>query len=1170
MSVISNNILAGAAGQAGGAAAGYEIERSLRFNSADSAYLNRTPSSAGNRRTWTWSGWVKLTNSTQANIFTGGTNNQNDFAIRIENGMLSAQEYSGSWKWRVKTTALHRDFSAWYHFVVAFDSTQSTSSDRIKIYVNGAQQTSFSTSEYPSQNFESLVNKADPQYFAYSPAYSYSSFYLAETHFIDGQALAPTDFGELDDNGVWQPIRYTFGTNPNNGTTWSSNIVADASGFQSGFGADKMFDGNTSTYGQGNSGTNPSTLTFTPPSPIAFTDKVEIWHVASDSSISAGINGGSKSSISDGSWQTVASGGGTLTTLDISRSTSGGASLVGVRIDGRVLIDGADDNSFHLDFSDNSSAAALGTDSSTNNNDWTVNNITASEYSVSDAPTLSNGAMIVRGASGSVTVTISGDGNKNYFTSTDGSDWTHQSTNTSATYTANYIAAGGAGTNLRTAVSAGVFQYAMWNTNTDFDSTSNTTTDTTGLTFVNTTNNGANVDSLFDSPTNGTQADTGAGGEVSGNYCTMNPNDPTDRGTNFGANVTLSNGNLDVFSSGSVDMNVVGTIGVKTGKYYWEATWNVAQLYGALGVISETYTKQRYRQDGNFVSGSATFTSGDIIGMALDLDSATKTIAFYKNGVSQGSLTLSGDVRWFPLLEQNGGTGRDAGAYFNFGQRAFAYTAPSGYKALCTTNLDDPTLADGSTAMDVVAYTGDGEPSRAFTGLNHNPGFLWVKSRGAARPHNLQDIVRGAGNYLISNLTNAEGTGLTDGLISFDTGGFTIGNNAVYNNSSEAYVGWTWDAGDLYTTSSSSYNQTQTWSNHLTTSSSFQLPATNAFDSNLHTKAEDNNNQNTMTFDVSSYTLSGVVRVYTPAIDPNNVFEIAANGGTAVTTASNAAQWTSLGNIADLDTITVTAPSSNPDNIKAAISAIEVDGKILIDPGINPAGSIASTVRANPSAGFSICSYTGTGSNATFGHGLNAAPSLVIVKCRSQAQNWAVQHSALGPTYYLYLQSTNAASTTSSGPFWNSTAPTNTTVSVGTDNDTNASSKTYISYCFAPVEGYSAFGSYTGNGSSTDGPFIYTGFRPAFVMIKSSSTSNAYTNWDINDNARSPFNVSDETLAANISDLENSTNIGNQKIDLVSNGFKIRQQTSSSKNISGETYIYACFAENPFKHARAR
>ena len=157
----------------------------------------------------------------------------------------------------------------------------------------------------------------------------------------------------------------------------------------------------------------------------------------------------------------------------------------------------------------------------------------------------------------------------------------------------------------------------------------------------------------------------------------------------------------------------------------------------------------------------------------------------------------------------------------------------------------------------------------------------------------------------------------------------------------------------------------------------------------------------------------------------------------------------------------------------------------------NTDGTITTQVRANQSVGFSIATYSGTGSNATFGHGLNAVPELVIVKSRSNSQNWAVQHAAEGPTKYAYLNSSNEFRSTSGTAFWNDTAPTTSVVSVGTDNDTNNGSQTYVSYCFAPVEGYSAFGSYTGNGS-TDGPFVYTGFRPAFVMLKRTDSASSW------------------------------------------------------------------------------
>jgi hypothetical protein len=177
-----------------------------------------------------------------------------------------------------------------------------------------------------------------------------------------------------------------------------------------------------------------------------------------------------------------------------------------------------------------------------------------------------------------------------------------------------------------------------------------------------------------------------------------------------------------------------------------------------------------------------------------------------------------------------------------------------------------------------------------------------------------------------------------------------------------------------------------------------------------------------------------------------------------------------------------------------------------------------------------------------------------------------VYHSSLGTGSTLYLNATASA-----GPgLWNSTSPTSTVFSVSPNNqNVNYPGRDYVSYHFAPVVGYSSMGSYVGN-ASADGPVVYLGFRPRFVIIKCSSTSNSYTNWDINDSARNTYNAADNTLCANLSDQENSVNIGGQSLDFLANGFKIRQATSSSKNLSGQTYIYYAVAENPFQYARAR
>lgn len=221
----------------------------------------------------------------------------------------------------------------------------------------------------------------------------------------------------------------------------------------------------------------------------------------------------------------------------------------------------------------------------------------------------------------------------------------------------------------------------------------------------------------------------------------------------------------------------------------------------------------------------------------------------------------------------------------------------------------------------------------------------------------------------------------------------------------------------------------------------------------------------------------------------------------------------------------------------------------------NTSGTISSTVSANTTAGFSIVTYTGNGtSGATVGHGLGVAPSMIIIKSRSNGgAQWAVYHQSLGNTKALQLDATNAAGT--SAAYWNNTSPTSTVFSLGNGTDPNQNTGTYVAYCFTAIKGFSAFGSYTGNGS-TDGPFVYTGFKPAFFIVK---CSNNTFNWVVEDNKRNTFNVVDKYLLPNTSDAEGTLTL----VDFLSNGIKIRT-TDNSHNGSGDTYIYMAFAENPF------
>jgi hypothetical protein len=232
----------------------------------------------------------------------------------------------------------------------------------------------------------------------------------------------------------------------------------------------------------------------------------------------------------------------------------------------------------------------------------------------------------------------------------------------------------------------------------------------------------------------------------------------------------------------------------------------------------------------------------------------------------------------------------------------------------------------------------------------------------------------------------------------------------------------------------------------------------------------------------------------------------------------------------------------------------------------NTAGSITSSVSANTTAGFSIVTYTGNGtSGATIGHGLGATASFIILKRSNggSGYSWYVQHPTLGPTKALFLDSTNGAATNTN--YWNNTAPTSTVFSVGNDTSLNASGGTYVAYCWSQISGYSAFITYTGNGSG-DGPFVYCGFRPRYLMLKRYDA--AGDPWWVIDSSRSPYNQTTLALRPSAANAEDSG--GNANFDFLANGFKARTSGGGNGNESGATYIVAAFAENPFTLVRAR
>jgi hypothetical protein len=533
-------------------------------------------------------------------------------------------------------------------------------------------------------------------------------------------------------------------------------------------------------------------------------------------------------------------------------------------------------------------------------------------------------------------------------------------------------------------------------------------------------------------------------GKSSG-WATWNPLDT--------AGSTLSNGNLNITTPSSGLGATRGTIGVSSGKWYYEhmiisgaTAIGIMKLTDTLvsgsGIIGASAGGYSYYSEGvsagynkKINNGTQTdygtnFDPGDTISIAFDLDAGT--ITFYKNGVSQG-VAFSGLSGTFSAAISDGTNGGSIVGATNFGQKPFKFPPPAGFQPLALANTPRPTIVRPDQFVGVTTYTGNGTSQSLNFGFK--PDFVWIKNRDSGSyGHRLVDSVRGASLYLMSHSTGSESTA-ADGITSFNSNGVSLGSNGDYNLNNNRHVAWAWKAGG---------------------------------------------NSNTF-------------------------------------------------NINDVGYATASA---------AGLTA----------------GSITPTgVSVNTKSGFSIITYTGTGSAATISHGIGKAPSFIIVKSRSiSPSDWKVYHSSLGATQRLNLDTTDAAASNST--VWNDTAPTSSVFSVGTNSDVGQSSATYVAYLWAEIPGFSKFGSYVGN-SSSDGPMVITGFKPRWIMIKSSTS--AY-GWYIYDTVRDTYNISGKELLAN----DASAEVSDSDIDILSNGFKLRR-SSLAFNSSSNTFIYAAFAETP-------
>jgi len=692
-----------------------------------------------------------------------------------------------------------------------------------------------------------------------------------------------------------------------------------------------------------------------------------------------------------------------------------------------------------------------------------------------------------------------------------------------------------------------------------------------------TPNNFATNDAVKDSPTN--------------NFCTFNPLSNYD-------NSTLSEGNLKVTGTGSDHswQQVRGNMGVSSGKWYFEIRCNsiaanegwIAGIHEVFGRDTEGYfwysggytaagygyaygvqdNNQRRTNGGSDDAFSSDVTAGKVVGFRLNLDD--NEILISVDGVDKGKMyDIQSGITYSPAVniyttssatlncgqdstfqgQESSGGNTDSG-----GIGDFAYAVPSGYKALCSANLPDPTILLPNNHFETLLYTGDGSSGRSITGLEFSPDWVWIKRRNSTHTHNLYDTVRGATKYLAASNTNIEYTEST-WMTAFLSNGFEVGSGAAVNHSSSDFVAWNWDGGS---TDGKTYAVT-------VVSDSGNKYRFDGFGTSAVTL--DLAEGGTYVFDWSdSSAQSHPVRFSTTSDGTHG-------GGSEYTTGvvkDDSAYKTTI-------TVAASAPTlyyycQNHSGMGGQVNTNSTLGSSNFD------GNNQSTVKVNATAGFSIVSYTGNGtnnSNVTMGHGLGVAPDAVILKNRDTSpygsKEWVVWHQDVGTdSTYVYknltLNSAGAASA-NSDQFRTVDASTIQVRSPDSSNGkVNANNNKYIAYVFSEVAGYSKHGLYYGN-SDDNGTFVFTGFRPAWLMVKRSNGSN--TNWTILDNKRDAHNVTETRQFANDSDADSVSGGGVGSVDFVSNGFKVRDSHQDGNSDAG-TYIYLCFAESPFKNARAR
>ena len=1114
---------------------GYNLENSLRFRESASANLLRTPTTAGNRKTWTWSAWVKRGNVADSSYYclfgVDGVTPTDRTEITFSANAIFIYEQVTTATISLTTTGLFRDPSAWYHIVVAIDTAQATSTNRVKLYVNGEQITSFSSATYPSLNYNTFVNSTNTHVtgarrYSNGTINKYFDGYQTEVNFVDGQALTPSDFGEYNaTTGVWQPIEYT-GTYGTNGFYLPFKPTTQATGFNTvlytgtgaaqaitgvGFSPDLVWGKNrgaTASHNLLDTVRGATKRLFSNSTEAEVTTATSLTSFDSDGftlGSDTGLNTNTNTYVAwcwdAGSGSPISNTDGTITsTVKANPATgfsvvtwtgSGAIATIGHGLGvapGFIIVKQRDAVRGWVTYNKNlaSNQVIYLNVTSAANTDTTAFNATTPTSSVFSVGTSAD----TNQSSGTyVAYCFSEVAGYSKFGSYTGNGSTTGPVVTTGFKPAFVL--------IKKSSSSGT-NWMM------YDNTRNVANPANNVLTANTSNAEVTSTNQIDFNSDGFQITGSSGGvNTSGDtYIYMAFADTRDAQFNFDASGNKNNwtaNNINSNASGDTTYDIMTDVPTLTD----EDTANFA----VINPLNSSTTTVPTTSNANLrIVGTVNAYQGMYMSMAIP-----STGKWYFEYTYDTKQTVGGNQQTLitpsPSLSGSGATSDSTTLYGLYSNSNYQYGSTG------QTDLGIAAVA-GNTQM--VAY--DSDTGKLWWGYN---GTWFLSGNPSAGTNPLATQTASIEKY-IANVTYG-----TSGTTSYN-----FGQRPFAYTPPTGYL----KLNTFNLPDSSIEDGSENFDTVLYTGDGTDDRFINTGFSTDFTWLKNRGTTN-------SHYLSDSVRGNEKSLFSNNTaaeFDYAAFGGLSFSTGG----------------ITVDTGTSNVFNTSGG-GFVTWNWKAGGTAVSNTDGTITSQVSANPTAGFSVVTFTGNSlAGATVGHGLGVAPKMVILK-NLAVDNWIVHNNNLPAGQVLLLNGTNAAFTSA----------TSITTSATTLNLTNSSAyyatgKDFVSYVFAEVEGFSKFGSYTGNGS-TDGPFIYTGFRPAYIMIK---RTNGVANWVVLDATRDSYNVGGLELFPNTSGAENNNS---PEIDFLSNGVKLRW-TYSGTNASGGTYIYMAFASNPFKNSLAR